>query len=109
MLITQLEVVWGLLYGLSSLLDCLWLSLPYYGVKTENSFQGKNLIDDMCEGNQEGLKDRIWVDRFTHMFLHISICVCEKVHVCTDTYVGGECVNSCVQVQMEARLWFLGC
>lgn len=63
----------------------------------------------MCEGNQERLTDRIWVDHFTHTFLHIPICVCEKVHVCTDTYVGGGCVSSCVQVQIEARLWFLGC
>lgn len=49
----------------------------------------------MCEGNQKGLTDRIWVDHFIHTFLHILICVCEKVHICTDTYVGGMCKLMC--------------
>lgn len=76
----------GLVYGLISLFDCSWLFSPYCGVKTENSFQIKNLIGDMCEGNQEGLTARIWqtttlICFFTFLYVYVRRFMCVQIHV----------------------------
>lgn len=62
----------------------------------------------------EGVTARIWTaNDYIHIFLHISLCVCEKVHMCTDTVMcgGGGYVCVYVQVHIEARgqfqMWFL--
>lgn len=61
----------------------------------------------MCEGNQEGLTARIWqtttlICFFTFLYVYVRRFMCVQIHV-------GGGGGICVQVHVEARLWFLGC
>lgn len=59
--------------------------------------------------NWKGLTARIWTYDYTHIFLHISQCVCGKVHMCTDTYMGDMYTHVHMEIRGQFQAWFLRC
>lgn len=56
--------------------------------------------------NWEGVTARIWADDNIHIFPHISLCVCEKVHMCTETicvWRQGVCMSICTHSYRSQR------